>query len=213
MLKLEKVNTFVAKVQVLRNVSLEVDEGEIVCLVGPNGAGKTTTLRSIMGILPVSSGKITFKGQDISRMNPYQRAKLGIGYAPEDRRLYPDFTVEENFLFPARLMDMDENQVKERIFRIFPELKYQTHRLARTLSGGQQKMVAIARAIATDPSLILLDEALEGLAPIVRSRLAKGIYQMKEEGKSILMAESSITHVKGIADRIYRIKRGTIVET
>ncbi|RLI83317.1 ABC transporter ATP-binding protein, partial [Archaeoglobales archaeon] len=136
----------------------------------------------------------------------------GIGYAPEDRRLYPDFTVWENVTFPAKILGISDEEIAERVFRIFPELKDQTHRLAYTLSGGQQKMVAIARALATSPSLVLLDEPLEGLAPIVRSRFANGIEEMKNEGISVLLAESNISHVKSFADIVYRIKRGEIVE-
>lgn len=213
MLKLENVCVNLAKVEVLRNISLEVGEGEIVCLVGPNGAGKTTSLKSIMGILKVVSGRIVFKGRDVTPLPPHERAKLGIGYAPEDRRLYPDFTVWENITFPAKIMGVDEGEIAERVFRIFPELKDQTHRLAYTLSGGQQKMVSVARALAANPELILLDEPLEGLAPIVRSRFANVILEMKNEGISVLFAESNISHVKDIADVIYRIKRGEIVET
>jgi len=210
MLKMENVCVNLAKVEVLRNVSLEIGEGEIACLVGPNGAGKTTSLKSIMGLLKVISGKIVFRGEDITSMPAHERAKLGIGYAPEDRRLYPDFTVWENITFPARVLGGEE--LAERIFRIFPELKDQTHRLAYTLSGGQQKMVSIARALAANPELVLLDEPLEGLAPIVRSRFASAILEMKEEGISVLLAESNVSHVRDIADIIYKIKRGEIVE-
>jgi branched-chain amino acid transport system ATP-binding protein len=213
MLRVEKINVNLANVQVLRNLSIEIDEGEVACLVGANGAGKTTTLRAVMGLLPVISGKIIFRGMDITTLPAHERAKLGMGYAPEDRRLYPEFTVWENIVFPARIMNVDEEEIAERIFRIFPELKDQVNRLAFTLSGGQQKMVAVARALALNPSLVLLDEPLEGLAPIVRSRLAEGIKNMKEEGISILLAESNISHVKDVADRIFRIKRGEIVET
>lgn len=212
LLKVDRINVNIAKVPVLRELSLEVDDGEIVCIVGPNGAGKTTTMRSIMGILPVISGKIIFSGKDVTSMKAHERFRLGLGYAPEDRRLYPDFTVIDNILFPARMLEIDEEEVKKRVFRIFPELKNQTHRLAATLSGGQQKMVAVARALATDPKLLLLDEPLEGLAPVVRSRLASGIAELRDEGISVLIAESNAIHVKDIVDRIYGVKRGKIVE-
>jgi branched-chain amino acid transport system ATP-binding protein len=165
-----------------------------------------------MGLIPAFSGKVIFRGEDITRLPAHERAKLGIGYAPEDRRLYPEFTVWENIVFPAKIMSVSEEEIAERVFRIFPELKDQTNRLAFTLSGGQQKMVAVARALAIDPTLILLDEPLEGLAPIVRSRLADGIKSMKDEGISVLLAESNISYVRDVADRIYRIKRGEIVE-
>ncbi len=212
MLKVEKINVNIAKVQVLRDLSLEVGDGEIVCLIGPNGAGKTTTLRSIMGLIPTASGRIVFKGEDITSMPAHDRAKLGIGYAPEDRRLYPEFTVWENIIFPARILGIAEEEVADRVFKVFPELKDQTHRLAFTLSGGQQKMVAVARALASNPSLVLLDEPLEGLAPIVRSRLVSGILDMKNEGISVLLAESNVSHVRKVADVVYRIRRGEIVE-
>ncbi len=212
MLEVERINVSIDKVRVLRNVSFDVGSEEIVCLVGPNGAGKTTTIRSVMGILPLDSGRIVFQGVDISDLRAHERFRMGICYAPEDRRLYPEFTVLDNILFPARILGLDEEETLQRVFRIFPELKEQTHRLAATLSGGQQKMVAVARAIAANPRLLLLDEPLEGLAPVVRSRLASGIAELKEEGISILMAESNATHVRRIVDRIYSIKRGEIVE-
>ncbi len=212
MLEVERINVSIDKVRVLRNVSFDVGSEEIVCLVGPNGAGKTTTIRSVMGILPLDSGRIVFQGVDISDLKAHERFRMGICYAPEDRRLYPDFTVLDNILFPARILGLDEEETLQRVFRIFPELREQTHRLAATLSGGQQKMVAVARAIAANPRLLLLDEPLEGLAPVVRSRLASGIAGLREEGISILMAESNATHVRRIVDRIYSIKRGEIVE-
>ncbi len=212
MLEVERINVSIDKVRVLRNVSFNVGSEEVVCLVGPNGAGKTTTIRSVMGILPLDSGRIVFQGMDISDLRAHERFRMGICYAPEDRRLYPEFTVLDNILFPARILGLDEEETLQRVFRIFPELKEQTHRLAATLSGGQQKMVAVARAIAANPRLLLLDEPLEGLAPVVRSRLASGIAELREEGISILMAESNATHVRRIVDRIYNIKRGEIVE-
>ncbi len=212
MLEVERVNVSIEKVQVLRNVSFDIGAEEIVCLIGPNGAGKTTTIRSLMGLLPLDSGKITFLGRDISNLKAHERFRLGICYAPEDRRLYPDFTVLDNILFPARILGLDEEETLRRVFRIFPELKEQTHRLAATLSGGQQKMVAVARAIAANPKLLLLDEPLEGLAPVVRSRLASGIAELTDEGISVLIAESNATHVRRIVDRMYSIRRGEIVE-
>ncbi len=212
MLEVERVNVSIEKVQVLRNVSFDIGAEEIVCLIGPNGAGKTTTIRSLMGLLPLDSGKITFLGRDISNLKAHERFRLGICYSPEDIRLYPDFTVLDNILFPARILGLDEEETLRRVFRIFPELKEQTHRLAATLSGGQQKMVAVARAIAANPKLLLLDEPLEGLAPVVRSRLASGIAELTDEGISVLIAESNATHVRRIVDRMYSIRRGEIVE-
>lgn len=212
MLELDRINVFIKQVHVLRNVSLTVPKNEIVCLLGRNGAGKTTTIKSILGLIPVKSGRIIYNGEDITHLPPEKRVKLGIGYAPEDRRIYPDFTVEENIDLAARLIPQSERErVKEEIFAIFPELKPLRNRRGLYLSGGEQKMLAIARAMAMKPSLILLDEPLEGLAPKIVLRLSEAIREIKRKGISLLIAESNVANALKIATYIYVIERGEII--
>src|SRR5437016_8819886 len=163
-LELDRINTFRGPAQILREVSLQVADGEAICLVGRNGAGKTTTIDSIMGLLPVRSGRIAFKGQDVTRLPAHARARLGMGYAPEDTGIFPDLTVEENFeiakwLAPATARTDD-------VFSVFPEVREFLERRGLNLSGGQKKMVAITRALALRPTVLLLDEPFEGLAPV-----------------------------------------------
>jgi len=217
MLELEAVNTYRGRAQILQQVSLAVGPKESVCLVGRNGAGKTTTIDSIIGLLPVRSGKITFQGQVISRLPPHLRARQGIGYAPEDAGLFPDLTVEENIEI-CRWLAQDSGRAEkagvspdERIFAVFPEVKEFMKRRALNLSGGQKKMVAIARAMALLPTVLLLDEPFEGLAPVVVSRFIEAVKKIKELGISVLIAESNLTNARRVADRLYAIDRGEII--
>lgn len=216
MLELERVNTFRGPAHILQGISLSVDPGEAVCLVGRNGAGKTTTLESIMGLLPVRSGKITFQGRDITRLPPHERARLGIGYAPEDTGIFPDLTVAENFQIShwlaahGRSASSEEDQ-NERIFAVFPEVRAFTKRRGLNLSGGQKKMVAVARAMALSPSILLLDEAFEGLAPVVVNRFIDAVKTIKRMGISLLIAESNLMTASRVADRLYAIDRGEII--
>ncbi|MFQ5938416.1 MAG: ABC transporter ATP-binding protein, partial [Acidiferrobacterales bacterium] len=193
---------------------------EVVCLVGRNGAGKTTTIESIMGLLPVRSGSISFHQENISSLPPHQRAGRGIGYAPEDCGIFPELTVAENLMISTWLAEAssrtqgsatNRGDVEERVFSVFPEVKDLTRREGLHLSGGQKKMVAIARAMALAPSLLLLDEAFEGLAPVVVSRFTDAVIKIKEMGISLLIAESNLANATGIADRLYVIDRGEII--
>lgn len=212
LLELNNVNVFIKKVQVLRNVSLNVNREEIVCIVGRNGAGKTTTIKSVLGLVSIKEGSIKFMERDITRLPTQKRVKLGIGYAPEDRRIFPDLTAEENIDIAARLLDPSKRkEVKEIIFKIFPELKKLLDRKGLYLSGGEQKMLAIARALAISPQIVLLDEPLEGLAPLVVSRLIRAIKEVKDLGISVLVAESNIARISELAERIYVIERGEII--
>src|SRR5262244_4037694 len=218
MLEIEGINTYRGPAQVLRKVSLGVGDAESVCLVGRNGAGKTTTIDSIIGLLPVRSGKVTFQGRDISGLPPHQRARLGIGYAPEDAGLFPDLTVEENFQIcrwmaqaSARGAQVNEAETNERIFAVFPEVRAFTERRGLYLSGGEKKMVAIARAMALSPAILLLDEPFEGLAPVVVSRLIEAVKKIKAMGISVLIAESHLANAGRVADRLYAIDRGEII--
>lgn len=207
----DKVNTFRGPVHALREVSLTVDRG-ITCIVGPNGAGKTTVLKSLMGLLPVASGRITFLGQEITNLPAHHLVRLGIGYVPEDRRIYPDFTVMENILLGTWRRKVDTGAILERVFTLFPKLRELTRSKGLHLSGGEQSMLAIARTMALEPHCLLLDEPLEGLAPIVRKRLAEGISDLRAQGLTTLITASDMSYVPDIADSIYTIERGEIVD-
>lgn len=218
MLEIDQINTYRGPAQILRSVSLRVAAGEAVCLVGRNGAGKTTTIDSIMGLLPVRSGRITFEGRDITRLPPHERARLGLGYAPEDAGIFPDLTVAENFQISRWLARPrgdaktgGDGEANERIFAVFPEVRSFTQRRGLHLSGGQKKMVAIARAMALSPTVLLLDEPLEGLAPVVVSRFIDAVKAIKAMGIAVLIAESNLVNASRVADRLYAIDRGEII--
>ena len=216
MLEIEAITTYRGQAQILSHVSLSVGEKESVVLVGRNGAGKTTTIDSIIGLLPLRAGKITFQGQEISRMPPYKRARLGIGYAPEDSGLFPDLTVEENFQI-CRLLARTAGrgaqaaETDERVFTLFPEVRQLMRRPGLYLSGGQKKMVAIGRAMMLSPSILLLDEPFEGLAPVVVTRLIEAVRKIKEMKIAVLIAESNLANATRVADRLYAIDRGEII--
>ena len=216
MLEIQSIDTYRGQAQILRQVSLSVGEKEAVCLVGRNGAGKTTTIDSIIGLLPLRSGKITFQGKDISSLPAYKRARLGIGYAPEDSGVFPDLTVAENFeicrwLAQASGRATQAGETDQRVFGVFPEVRELTQRRGLYLSGGQKKMVAIARAMMLSPAILLLDEPFEGLAPVVVTRLIEAVQRIKEMKISVLIAESNLANASRVADRLYAIDRGEII--
>jgi len=219
MLELERINTFRGAAHVLNSVSLRVRDGEAVVLVGRNGAGKTTTIDSIMGLLPVRSGRIMFNGEDISRLPAHRRALVGIGYSPEDAGIFPDLTVTENFQISQSLAraagkvvpTAGDSGIDERVLTLFPEVRAFTNRRGLFLSGGQKKMVAIARAMTLGPSILLLDEPFEGLAPVVVTRFIEAVTQIKAMGVSLLIAESNLMTASRVADRLYAIDRGEII--
>jgi len=219
MLEIERIEAFRGPVQVLRGVSLRVDQGETVALVGRNGAGKTTTIETIMGLLPSRAGDVTFRGTAITRLPAYRRALLGIGYAPEDAGIFPELSVAENFQICEWLSQPtgeddgspERAGTEERIFGVFPEVKALLSRTGSHLSGGQKKMVAVARAMALSPSILLLDEPFEGLAPVVVTRFIDAVKKIKAMGISLLIAESNLMTAIRIADRLYAIDRGEII--
>ena len=220
MLEVKAIDTYRGPAHILHGVSLSVGAQEVVCLVGRNGAGKTTTIESIMGFLPVRAGKIVFGGEDLNRLPPHERAKRGIGYSPEDCGVFPELSVAENLMISRWL---GEEVVKRRdgsatrsIRRsrrsaVFPEVKDLLARQGLHLSGGQRKMVAVARAMMLSPTLLLLDEAFEGLAPVVVNRFTEAVMKIKAMGVSILMAESHLAAATRIGDRLYAIDRGEII--
>ncbi len=213
MLSVERVNVYLQASHILHDVSLHVAEREVVCLVGRNGAGKTTTLRTIMGYLKPHSGAIRFQGRDITRLPTFQIARLGIGYAPEESEIFPDLTVEENIAI-ATWTRPSERPGRERIelaYKVFPRLREYRLRKGTQMSGGERKMLSIARALALDPALLLLDEPFEGLSPAIIPVVAEGIAAITQLGRAILIAESNIYHVPAFADRLYVIERGEIL--
>ena len=219
MLEVERIDTWRGPVQVLRGVSLTVAEREAVVLVGRNGAGKTTTIETIMGLLPARAGAVSLRGRSITRLPAFQRARLGVGYAPEDAGMFPDLSVAENFQICEWLGGAASKgnggiasaAVEDRIFAVFPEVKALMPRTGLHLSGGQKKIVAIARAMALAPSILLLDEPFEGLAPVVVTRFIDAVKKIKSMGISLLIAESNLMTATRIADRLYAIDRGEII--
>ena len=214
MLEIRNVHVRRGVVDVLHDVTLTVAEQEVVCLVGRNGAGKTTVAEAIMGHLPVGSGQIMFRGQDIVMFPPYQRARRGIGYGPDYCGVFPKLTVAENMkiseLVTAGSPESKQDR-QQQIISVFPEIREFMDRQGLYLSGGQKRMLAIARAMALSPTLLVLDEALEGLAPVVVSRFIDAVIRIKEMGISLLLAESNLRVAARIADRIYAIDRGEII--
>jgi branched-chain amino acid transport system ATP-binding protein len=218
MLALDAVTTYRGPAQILRALSLRVGAGESVALVGRNGAGKTTTIESIMGLLPIRDGTITFQGRNISRLPAHERARHGIGYAPEDAGIFPDLTVEENFQIsrwlarpPSDGRSAGGDETYAKAFELFPEVKTLLQRRGQHLSGGQKKMVAISRALTLSPAILLLDEPFEGLAPVVVTRFIEAARRIKGMGISLLIAESHVTNAARVADRLYAIDRGEII--
>ena len=212
-LELDRIDTFRGAAHVLRAVSLRVGPAEAVCLVGRNGAGKTTTLESAIGLLGVRSGRIALRGADVTRKPAYERARLGVGYAPEDAGIFPDLSVAENLQIGRWLAPggTEAKALDERILALFPEIEALTARRGLNLSGGQKKMVAIARAMALSPAVLLLDEPFEGLAPVVVTRFIEAARKIKAMGISLLIAESNVTNAARVADRLYAIDRGEIL--
>ena len=213
-LELDRITTYRGPAQILRGVSLRVDEGQAVCLVGRNGAGKTTTIDSIMGLLTPRGGQIRLRGQDVTRLPSHERARLGIGYAPEDCGIFPDLTVAENFQITEWLSRGKSSPgagTDEKVFGVFPEVRGFLGRRGLHLSGGQKKMVAITRAMTLAPSVLLLDEPFEGLAPVVVTRFIEAVAAIKGMGIAVLIAESHLTNASRVADRLYAIDRGEII--
>ena len=213
MLKVNGLHVDIGAVAILRDASLDLNTGEIVGLIGRNGAGKTTLLRSLMGLLSVKSGKMTFDADELSSLPAQKRAHLGIGYMPEDRKLVPTLTAQENIMTPVWSMGLEgwEDRLAW-IYALMPEVKKFRDRPSNSLSGGQQKLVALARALMVGRKLLLLDEPSEGIAPALALRMSAILKDLKGEGVSILVAESNAHHVEDLIDRMFVIERGAVAE-
>ena len=208
-LVLEDVHASYGLSQVLFGVSLEVAPGECVCLLGRNGVGKTTTMRSIMGLTAASAGRIQWKGRNLRGLAPYQVANAGIGFVPEDRRIFAELTVWENLDVASR-RKVNGGWSIERVYDLFPKLKEISNRQGGFLSGGEQQMLTIARTLMGNPELLLLDEPSEGLAPLVVESLRERIGALKRDGLTILLAEQSVAFCLALADRVYILEKGEV---
>jgi branched-chain amino acid transport system ATP-binding protein len=215
MLKLENVHTYYGNSHILQGVSFEVPKGKCVALLGRNGAGKTTTIHSIAGLTPPRQGSITYEGKEIAGLSPYKIAKLGFGLVPQGRRIFHSLTVRENLTMPARKPQHGNSNLEtwtlEKIYEMFPVLKERETNMGNQLSGGQQQMLAIGRALMTNPEILLMDEPSEGLAPVIIGQVGEIIRELKKTGLSILVIEQNFFLACGVADEVLVMNKGQIV--
>ena len=216
MLAVENLCAWYDAAQILYELSFEVRRGEVVAFMGRNGAGKSTTFKAIMGLMARRSGRVRFGSHDISRRKPFEIARLGLGFTPEDRRIFSDLTVLENLDVgrqpPRRFTDgaPAPTWTLEKLFALFPNLATMPHRLGGHMSGGEQQMLTVARTLRGNPLLVLLDEPSEGVAPIIVEQMAKTIIELKKEGLSVLLSEQNIHFARTVADRVYVLEKGQI---
>ncbi len=214
MLNLKDLNVAIQSVEILRGVNLNLPQGRMAGLIGRNGAGKTTLLRSIMGVLPYQRGTVNFDQTDLAATPAHRRNSLGIGYMPEDRRLVPELSVEENVLLPLWAVGNKNPSSKlQQVYAMIPEVEKFRDRKALQLSGGQQKLVALARALMSSTKLLLLDEPFEGVAPALAQRLVEVIAGLKREGLTVLLSESDLQHSAPLLDHVFRIDRGVVTQS
>ncbi len=214
MLEVNGLETSYGDSQALFGIDFKVDAGQVVTLLGRNGMGKTTTINSIMGIVHPSAGDIHFHGHDITYMSSYQTAKLGLGLVPEGRQIFPNLSARENLVATAaNRRKLDNPWTLERVFEMFPELASRQSSMGNLLSGGEQQMLAIGRALMTNPQLLILDEASEGLAPLIREKIWQALAALREQGLSILVVDKNIADLIKLADRHYIIEKGQVVWT
>ena len=213
MLDVQNVSAAYGMVQILRDVSFQVKEKEIISIIGPNGAGKTTLVKTIMGLLHPQTGTIRFKDENIEKMHPYEIVKRGITMIPEGREIFPAMTIEENLRLGAYTVNGKDkvNESKERVYQIFPVLKKKQKALAQTLSGGEQQMLVICRSLMSNPQLLILDEPSLGLAPIIVEKVLDTVRQINEEGVTVLLVEQNIHDSLNVADRGYVLEEGKII--
>ena len=213
MLAIDRLTVDIQNSRILRGISLAVAAGQLVCLVGRNGAGKSTTFRTIMGFLKPVSGSVRFEDKSLAGMATHRIAQLGIGYSPEESQVFGDLTVSENIELPTwtRPGGRDAKSRIESAYAIFPTLRQYAQRGGNQLSGGERKMVSIARALTLDPKLLLLDEPFEGLSPAIIPSISEGIASIRRSGHAVLMAESNVHHIPDYADSLYVLERGEII--
>jgi branched-chain amino acid transport system ATP-binding protein len=212
MLRVEQIETFYGSSQALFGVSLEVAEGEVVTLLGRNGMGKSTTIKTIMGLTPARNGKIFFDGRPVHQLPSYAIARMGIGLVPEGRQIFPNLTVYENIMATAaNRLGEEEPYTLKGVLDIFPRLEERLNHYGDQLSGGEQQMLALVRALMTNPKLLILDEATEGLAPLVRKEIWRGLTLLKEYGQAILVIDKNLAALMKLADRHYIIENGCMV--
>ena len=213
LLRVRGLNAFYGRAHILFDVALQVGAGEVVALMGRNGAGKSTTLKAIMGLVPALSGSVTFEGEDVSGWQPFRIARLGLGYVPEDRRIFTDLTVYENLEVgrkSAAGAPGKEPWSLDRLFAIFPNLAEMKGRRASAMSGGEQQMLTIARTLMGNPHAVLLDEPSEGLAPVIVEQMADAVLAMKAQGIAVLLSEQNLYFASAVSDRAYVIEKGAI---
>jgi len=211
LLRIEGLHTYYGRAHILADLALEAGRGEVVVLLGRNGAGKSTTMKSVIGLVPAAKGSITFEDRRVDRMPSYRVARLGLGYVPEERRIFTELTVMENLEVgrqPPR--DGAPTWTPERLFELFPNLGRMKDRPGGRMSGGEQQMLTIARTLMGNPRLILLDEPSEGLAPVIVEQMARTILQLKAEGLTVLLSEQNLHFSQMVADRAYIIEKGRI---
>jgi branched-chain amino acid transport system ATP-binding protein len=210
LLDVSRIDTFYGLSHILFKVSLEVDQGEAVCILGRNGVGKTTALRSIMGLTSPRSGSIRFRGEEIRRKRPFEIARLGVGFVPEDRIIFPELTVRENLEIAIKKEKKDDRWTIEKVYSLFPVLRGRSRQLGGTLSGGEQQMLTMARTLMGNPHLLLLDEPSEGLAPMVVRLIEDQMLLLKKEGMTILLSEQNSRSALKISDRAYILEKGQV---
>jgi branched-chain amino acid transport system ATP-binding protein len=211
MLRVRQLRAAYGSAQALSDVSLEIGAGEVVTLLGRNGAGKTTTIRAILGLMPSQSEELAFDGVALAGQRPAFIAQRGIGLVPEGRQVFPTLTVRENLLATANARDLSDPWTLDRVFHLLPTLRERRNHYGQTLSGGEQQMVAIGRALMTNPKLLILDEATEGLAPVIRKDIWRCLETLKKQGQSILIIDKNLNVLKRLADRHYVIEKGRSV--
>ena len=210
MLEVEGLRAGYGPAEILFGVSLKLARGEVAALMGRNGAGKSTTLKAIMGLIPPRAGRVRFAGRDITGLAAFRIARLGLGYVPEDRRIFTDLTVAENLEVGRRPAEGRDPWTPERLFEVFPNLASMRNRRAAAMSGGEQQMLAIARTLMGNPEAVLLDEPSEGLAPVILELMVDAVLRMKREGIAVLLSEQNFDFAAAVADRAYVIERGEI---
>ncbi|MEU7532197.1 ABC transporter ATP-binding protein [Saccharothrix sp. NPDC042600] len=213
LLEVKDIHVHYGKIAAIKGLSLQVNEGEIVSLIGANGAGKTTTLKTISGLRPLSSGSVVFNGQDISKMPGHKRVQLGIGQSPEGRGVFPGMTVQENLLMGAYMRKDDLTKDLEEVYGLFPRLAERKNQFGGTMSGGEQQMIAIGRALMTKPKVLLLDEPSMGLAPMLIAQIFEIIKEINKRGTTVLLVEQNAQQALKLSDRAYVLETGRVVKS